>query len=97
MKHRNHIFLLQNVFNKITFNNPEQLRMMKFPGKEPDDPDPWSVFFSLIEENARPLLASCLGWGSGEKREEEKYSQSSGSGKKRGKKNKCGKKVQKRG
>ena len=54
-------------------------------------------FVFLIEENARPALASCLGWGSRKRREEEKRSQSSGSGKKRGKKNKCGKKVQKRG
>ena len=53
--------------------------------------------FSLIEENARPALASCLSWGSGKRHEEEKGSQLSGSGKKRGNKNKCGKKVQKRG
>ena len=63
MKYPNHVLLLQNVFDKLTFNKPEQLRKMKFPGKEPDDPDQWSKLFFLIEENARPSLASCLGWG----------------------------------
>ena len=53
--------------------------------------------FFLIEENVRPALASCLGWGSGKRHEEEGGSHLNGSGKKTGKKNKCGKKVPKRG
>ena len=45
MKHPNHVFLLQNIFDKLTFNNPEELRKMKFAGHKKDDLNPWKKCF----------------------------------------------------
>ena len=60
MKHPNHVFLLQNVYGKLTFNKPEQLRKMKFPGKEVDDPDLWSKFCSQLKRTRGPCLLAIL-------------------------------------
>ena len=45
MKHPNHLFLLQNIFDKLTFDNPEEHRLMKLARNEKDDLDPWKKFF----------------------------------------------------
>ena len=46
MNHPNHVFLLQNIFDKLTFINLEELGKMKFPGNEKDDLDPWKKLVS---------------------------------------------------
>ena len=98
MKHPNHVFLLQNIFDRLSFGNIKEVREMKFLENENNDVDPWNVLL-VIEDNARPALSSCLGWGSRKTRNEGKFSRSSVIKKKRGKekKKKCGEKVRKNG
>ena len=97
MKYPNHAFLLQNVNGRLTLAKPEQMTKIVFRGAEEDDRNPRLKLFFIIDKKARPSDASCLSWGTGLKRNDYTTSQSSDSGKKRGNKNKCGKKVKKRG
>ena len=99
MKHPHHIFLLQNILDKMTVVNVEEVRKLKFPDRAKEDVDAWMHFFHLLPEETRPTLSSCLGWGRRELPKAGKVSETGGGKRSRGKKKekKCGQKIRKRG
>ena len=99
MKHPHHIFLPQNVLDKITVVNLEEVRRLKFPERAKENVDAWMHFFHLLPENTRPTLSSCLGWGRGKLPKAGKVSETGAKRRSRGKKKekKGGEKMCKRG
>ena len=61
MKHPHQIFLLQNIFNKITVVNVEQVRRIKFPERAKDDVDAWMQFFTSCRTMHGPHSQAVLG------------------------------------
>ena len=99
-----HVFLLQSVFDKMTFFTEEKLRGIRIPESAPEDTEPWKKLFFVVQAAARPALSICLGWGDGKppkegERSESQEKNSTGKKKKRGMKpmgNKKGAKGKKR-
>ena len=70
MKHPNHVFLLQDLFEKMLSYSKEQMGDVSFLESEQEDTEPWKKFFFVVPAAARPALSSCLGWGDGKPPEE---------------------------
>ena len=58
-----HIFLLQNVCDKVMFCNVEQVRDLTFAQHGEDDADPCRNFYRIIPDDAQLALLNCLAWG----------------------------------
>ena len=99
MKHPHHIFLLQNILDKITVVNVEEMRRLKFPERAKEDVDAWMHFFHLLPENTRPTLSSCLGWSRLQLPKAGNVCETGAKRRSRGKEKdkKCGEKIRKRG
>ena len=48
MKHPHHVFLLQNVFEKMTFDTIAKVRAIHFPESAEEDAEPWQKFFYIV-------------------------------------------------
>ena len=88
--------MLQNILNKMTVVNVEEVRRLKFPERAKKAS---MQLFRLLSDNARPALSSCLGWGRGNTPDAGKGGETGARKRSRRKKKekKCGEKFRKRG